>query len=190
VLRRPSGEEQQLTEGPLDATPMFLSDGRRWVYSTLAGGGQIVECVGRDRPVCEVLHVDPLVPGFPSPSPSGDKIAYLTLMNVTRLRVVNAAGEQKDLGPIGGDKCAPFWIDDNRLWAAQTSGPQTAWAEFDLAIGGRTGKSVSARPRTDRECEVPPDLRAARIKGRMPSVFVVSEESSELFRKGSVRGSL
>jgi len=190
VLRRPGGEEQQVSDGPLDATPMLLPDGSGWVYSKLASGGQIVKCVGTDHPACNVLHIDPLVPGFPSPSPAGDKIAYLTLMNVTRLRVVNAKNEQKDLGPIGGDKCAPFWTDDNRLWAAQASGPGLAWAEFDLATGARTGKSVAATPGTDRECEVPPDLRAARLKGRMPSVFVVSEESSDLVRKGSMRGSL
>ncbi len=187
VLRNHERGETQMTEGPLDATPMFLPDGKSWLYSRL-NLGQISECVGDTR-VCRVVHSDSLVPGFPVPDPTGQQIAYLTLMNVPRIRVVSKTGhKQRDFGPAGGDACSPIWTSTTRLWVAQAaSGSQMTWAEIDTVSGARSGAKLSSTLAKGRECAIPSELTPARSSGS-PSVFSVSEEKSELRRTVAAAG--
>jgi len=179
VRRSATGQEVQVSDGPLDATPMFVPGSTRWLYAKFAGG-QIMECNDTEQPVCNVLHSDPLLPGFPSPSPLGTRVAYLTLMNVTRLRVVNRSSGQVDLGPVGGDTCAPYWTSEDRIWVAESQRNGVAWSEFVVDKHTRTGAVVPVAPGRGRDCQIPRDLQARRTAGQMPAVFVVSEESSEL----------
>jgi serine/threonine protein kinase len=182
VLRPREGPEQQITAGPIDVTPTFLPDGKSWLYAKL-DRRQLVECRLLEK-TCAPIHSDPLVPGFPSPSPSGSQVAYLTLMNGPRLRIVfRTGGRQRDLGPAGGDACAPFWSAENRIWVARSMvNAEITWAEFDTESGQRTGNERTARNAPTRECTIPEGVRTKRMGHPAPTVFAVSQESSELIR--------
>jgi len=143
VLRNVDGTERQLTEGPRDVTPAFFPDGEKWVFTRL-GTGELVEC-SLSKETCSVVHKDPLIPSFGTPSPSGREIAYVTAMNGSRVRVLSRdSGAIRDLGPT--EPCAPIWQDEQHLWIRiSDGGNDTSWTEVESATGRRTGQLRSGR---------------------------------------------
>jgi len=169
-LRTADGKERQVTSGPSDVTPTFLPDHGKWLYVAL-DRSTIVECES-DRDQCKPLHQDPLVPGFPTVSPSGREIAYTTAMNASRLRVFsrNHPDEQRDLGPTGAT-CPPYWTTDTLLWTAQNvSESSITWAEVDASTGVRTGRQETTVTSGKEGCALPPavsSLAKDRLAGRV-----------------------
>jgi Protein kinase domain len=180
VLRGADRSEKVITGGPLDVTPAFLPGGSDLLYAKL-DGGQLMRC-SADTGRCASFHSDPLLPGFPSPDPEGKKLAYLTLMNVSRVRLVSLTGESlRDLGPSGGDSCAPIWTSAHRLWVAKApSGQHLTWVELDVDTGLRTGDQKSTDTSASLECPIPQALVAKVTGPKMPKVFVVSQETADL----------
>jgi len=169
-LRAADGKERQVTSGPSDVTATFLPEPGKWLYVAL-DRSTIVECdSAQDQ--CKPLHRDPLVPGFPTASPSGGQIAYTTAMNTSRLRVFsrNHPEEQRDLGPTGAT-CPAFWTSDSLLWTAQNvSESSVTWAEVDVTTGVRTGRRETTAPSGKEGCALPPAVSALatdRLSGRV-----------------------
>jgi serine/threonine protein kinase len=130
----------RLTSGPKDVMPTFAPDGRTW-YFVKYDTNAIVRCqLGGDD--CREIHADPLMPTWPSCSPDGKLIAYVTIMNTSRLRVVPTdGGKQIDLGPALTD-CAPIWTSATNLWSYQIAGADRGWVEIDVRTGEKTGRSL------------------------------------------------
>ena len=181
VLRSRGQPERQVTEGPVDVTPSFVPDRGGWIYSRL-NTAQIIECTGT-MDSCAVVHCDRLIPAFPAVDPTGTQIAYLTLMNVARVRIISRQGTgERDFGPAGGDACAPFWSGPDRLWVAQSVvGLQMTWVEIDTRTGRRTGESHSAHVTGNQDCVVPSSVLAKRAEPPGPRVRSIFEDTSELF---------
>jgi hypothetical protein len=182
VVRQPLGREDRLTDGPLDVTPTFSPDGRRLMFARLESK-DLVECNVEGPRDCHSVHRDPLLPGFPSIDPSGRQVAYLTLMNTPRVRVVpSGGGVSRDLGPAGGDSCSPYWSSADRLWVAQPAvNGQMSWAEIDVTHGTRTGQSLAADVPSSLNCAIPSQIAAS--PDRVARVSVSSIETSDLFAR-------
>jgi len=184
VLQFQDGSEKQVTQGPLDGTPIFSPDGTSWLHSK-ADSGEILECTVASRR-CSPIHVDTLIPAFPSIDPSGQLIAYITMMNAPRVWIVpRSGGVSRDLGPAG-EACAPIWASASRLWVAQApAGREMTWAEIDTKTGRRTGELQRVILPKELDCAVPKHLLTI---GRTPYVTSALSETSQLFRAADLAG--
>jgi len=189
VLRRAGDRrETQLTHGSFDASPAFFPDSDRWVYASYPDQ-RIVEC-RLSSGACAPLLTDASTPAWPTVDPSGQWLAYETLMNAPRLHLVElATHENRDLGPVV-NVCAPVWGEAEngkgagqaRLWALREHEPQQVWAEFDGVSGSRTGRTVTAGFEPGRPCRVPPSLRAFAAK-RGARVLALADEQVQLWAR-------
>ncbi|MBC8132572.1 MAG: hypothetical protein H7X95_06290 [Deltaproteobacteria bacterium] len=181
VVRDAGGHERQMTEGPIDVAPTFSPDGGTWMYTNVPKG-ELIEC-DLSGLRCETIHQDSLVPGLASFSPSGQRVAYLTLLNSPRIRVISSrGGEQQDLGPVGSDSCGPFWASDQYLWVAQSRrSSELTWVEMSSETGQLTGRSLPVRLDENQDCAIPASLggRHAQVQGRA-ALSVVSREESDI----------
>ena len=179
VFRDRQGTEVQKTEGPLDATPTFLPGGNSWIYSKV-DSGELLQCPVASGS-CIRVHTDSLMPAFLSVDPTAHQVAYLTMMNSPRLRVVSlSGGPSRDLGPAG-DKCAPIWTTDSRLWVALPAvGTQMTWAEVDTRSRLRTGKVLSVPVPNNEACGIPASLVDASPLAGRSWLSAVSRETSEI----------
>jgi hypothetical protein len=136
-VRRRDGTEQRLTNGATDIAPSFSPDGRGWTYADYKTG--VMSCAGIGAP-CRVLKRDDSLPLFPEFAPDGARIAYLTQLGRTQLRIVDAqTGEEQrawDAVPV----CAPVWSGAGTLWTVQSAGGKHYWAEHDVHSGQRIGE--------------------------------------------------
>lgn len=183
ALRDVEGRERLLTQGPMDMSPSFFADSDRWIYASYRTQ-QIFQC-RLSTGACAAIHTDTSTPVWPTADPRGDRVAYETLLNASRLRVVDLRTSlSRDMGPVL-NQCPPFWVPGGRLWAMQSLTPRTTWAEFDVGSGLRTGKTVTREPTPDQPCRLPPGLRAdaERIS---PRVFTVADEQAEARRRPSL----
>jgi hypothetical protein len=173
VLRDARGHEQQITDGPTDVAPAFFPDGQRWVHTNLPAA-QLVSCSTASKR-CTPIHTDPLMPTFPTPSPDGRVVAYVTSLNAPRIRIVSE-GRMTDLGPT--QPCPPIWASTNRLWVVSAeAGGQLSWAEIDVPNARRTGALRTSNARSAEECTPPAGLAdAANPTTRV--VGVIQEQST------------
>ena len=177
VLRRADGGETTLTHGSFDLSPAFFPDSDRWVYASYRQQ-QIVEC-RLSTGTCARLHADASTPAWPTIDAAGQRLAYVTVLNAPRLRILDLVTHaQRDLGPVVND-CAPVWAEGDRLWALRSKDSARAWAELDGASGAWTGRTEAAVPPPGQLCQLPARLRAAsaRIARR---VFSRSDERAEV----------
>jgi hypothetical protein len=177
VLRRADGGETPLTHGSFDLSPAFFPDSDRWVYASYRDQ-QIVEC-RLSTGTCARLHADASTPGWPTIDAAGQRLAYVTVLNAPRLRILDLGTHvQRDLGPVVND-CAPVWAEGDRLWAMRSKDSARAWAELDGASGAWTGRTEAAVPPPGQLCQLPARLRAASARiGRR--VFSSSDERAEV----------
>jgi hypothetical protein len=182
VLRRHDGGEEQITNGPMDVTPSFVSDGSAVLLAKLTEKA-IAEC-GAVTKKCWTVHTDPLTPGFPTASPSGKQVAYLTLMGAPRIRLVSRqGGQQRDIGPAGGDACPPYWRSEDRIWVAGRPKEATLpWEEFDVVSGQRTGARHSASLREGQDCGLPSALLSGRSDAAAGRVLAIARDNTQLLR--------
>jgi len=177
VLRDEKGVERQMTVGPRDVAPSFLPDGSAWVHSRL-DRGELVRCSVWDGH-CSVAHRDPLIPGLLSVDPSGQRVAYVTTIGVSRVRTVSLVdSSQRDLGPTGA--CRPVWSSLSRLWVATSDETRSqTWAEIDVDAGVRTGKTLTASSDLEtNDCPLPIEF------SHVSPVLGLVEESAELIGPG------
>ncbi|MEO5767174.1 MAG: protein kinase, partial [Polyangia bacterium] len=158
VLRRPDGSEVQISDGPTDTSPSFVPNTEGCLYVSVVSS-QIMECSGRDK-VCHAIYTDQLIPGYPTADPSAEHVAYVTSLNVSRVRVISRTrpGTARDLGPVL--PCAPVWTSNRRLWVAiSNKSNRTTWAEMDIDTTKRTGETRTLSTLDARDqCGVWPKL--------------------------------
>jgi serine/threonine protein kinase len=136
-IRRSAGTDQRLTNGANVISPSFSPEGRGWTYADYNKG--VMSCAGLDAN-CRVLKRDDGLPLFPEFSPDGARIAYLTQLGRTQLRIVDArSGDEQrawDAVPV----CAPVWSDAGTLWTVESAHGKHYWAEHDVHSGKRIGE--------------------------------------------------
>jgi len=184
VVRDPSGHERQLTNGPSDLAPAFLLGGHSLVFTRLETG-QLIRCpVAGDATQCTPIHTDAAVPGFPTPDPSGQLIAYITALNSSRVRVVPAkGGTLRDLG--AALTCQPFWTSSKHLWiVVADQNDSHLWAELDVETGRATGMTRSVKDSSDEPSCRPPDDQVQLSPGGSAGVRVIptSTETTRITR--------
>lgn len=176
VIKRPNGQEEQLSYGTADLTPSFSPDSHAVIYSRFKSG-EIVECAV-DSHRCHVLHTDRLVPAYPSMDSSGKWIAYITSLGASRIRLVEREGhhQERDLGPA--QACGPVWSGGDKLWAvAAASAHELLWVEIDTHSGHRTGASRNVKVSGGEECPLPSDVAAP---GGAGYVFPLAKDTSQV----------
>jgi len=135
-IRRLDGTEERLTGGSRDTTPFLAADGRSWAYADYATGRI---CLCEWKGTCRTLVVDPHLPGFPSISPEGRRVAFLTQTGRAKMKVVDLQGRplvEWDAVPV----CGGVWSSDNRLWSVENVQGLYYWAEHDARTGEATGR--------------------------------------------------
>ncbi|HEY4188751.1 MAG TPA: protein kinase [Polyangia bacterium] len=186
-VRKPNGNEKQVTSGPLDLTPTFLPGGDAWLYVAF-DRAEIVKCETEGLN-CRPLHRDASVPGFPSVNPSGTTVAYVTLMTAQRVRTFSLArpDEYRDLGPVGGT-CTPYWTTNKLFWVAETTSESAAnWVEIDSEAGRKTGRIQSVAVQSQEECALPEKVLALSEKKGESRVLTLAEDSAALLNFSSPR---
>jgi Protein kinase domain len=183
VLRDEKGLESQRTQGPTDLTPSFLPGGTGWLYAR--DTGEIIEC-SLSAGDCVRVHADSLLPAYPTADPSGQRIAYITQLQSSRVRVISrtGGGTQRDLGPAL--LCEPVWTSSRWLWVV-ISAPQGTriWAEIDADSGERSGRVRSVRAVEEQDqCPFPNGLHVEH--GQVDPVVARVIETSHLVRAGLI----
>jgi len=122
-----------------------------------------------------------LIPAFPSVDPSGRKVAYVTVMNSARARLLDrATGVVKDIGPAV-DRCAPIWLSSDSLWVAQSiADGVVSWAEIAPTTGEHTGALESAALPVNQDCAVPRRFLQADSALARHHLVARQQETSEI----------
>ncbi|HVU51142.1 MAG TPA: serine/threonine-protein kinase [Polyangia bacterium] len=128
------GPPRTLTAGPLDWTPHFLPDGSGFLYAD--GARQVIRKCSLSG-ACEDVLATVESSIQPVASPDQRYIAYFTILGSERLKVADARGAIRDLGPAR-PQCAPHWISPTRLWALQGTDQAPTWAQYDVEAGAQT----------------------------------------------------
>jgi serine/threonine protein kinase len=129
-----NGPERTATSGPRDWTPRFLPDGTGWLYAD--GARQVIRKCSLAG-ACEDVVATVESPFNPAASPDQRHIAYVTVLGRERLKVADALGAIRDIGPARPN-CAPRWSSPTRLWALQGTDQAPAWTEYDIETGAQT----------------------------------------------------
>jgi hypothetical protein len=167
-----------VTEGPSDLAPSFSHDGRHWFF-VRSEARTIVRCAVGGK--CRDIHHDSLSPVWPVASPDGSSVAYVTWMNMPRIRTVSVdGGEPKDLGPALTD-CRPVWADSGRLWVLRSAGKNREWVRINSTTGEADGarRSAGTFSPDDSNCELP---REGPDSPFFQPVRVVTTDVSEIRR--------
>jgi serine/threonine-protein kinase len=163
------------TPGPFDLTPSFLAGSRDWFFIR-HDHHAIVRCDGANS--CREIRVDPQMPAWPTSSPDGHSLAYITWLNTPRLKILSLqTGSARDLGAALVD-CAPVWSGDDRIWVLQHSERQREWIEIDVRSGHHAGghKPAGEGPVESHGCS----MNEGPIPVPYPKVRTVVRESSEI----------
>jgi serine/threonine protein kinase len=179
-----AGRSRQVTNGPADAQPSFSADGRSWLYSDYRRKA-IVRCT--DSGCADVLR-DDLLAAFPSESPDGAHIAYVSQNGTPHLNIVERDGRNKrDLGPTTFE-CPPVWSSANALWIFAGAGSRRQWSELDVSTGLKTGRF---KPATDFNVDSQSCTGDSEPAGSpfYQSARVIRRETWETRRARSVIGS-
>ncbi|HVZ88133.1 MAG TPA: protein kinase [Polyangia bacterium] len=134
----PDGGFEQLTNGPGDVEPSFSRDGKQWTYADYSQMSVMVCSI--EARTCRVLRRDGLLPGWPTFSPDGESIAYVTQLNRPQLKVISTRDGMLRSSWDAHPECSPVWSSDTTLWSLESSAGKYSWSERDVT-GRRTGKS-------------------------------------------------
>ena len=141
VWRSPTAPSKNLTTGPFDALPDFAPDGDQWVYVDYERKRLMLCRLSTQE--CGVLRDDPLLPAWPRFSPSGDQLAFITQVNIPRLKVLSLRDRSiRDLGPTFG-QCPPVWSSNTRVWGLEGSRGSYFWSERDVTTERRLDGRVA-----------------------------------------------
>ena len=131
---------RQVTYGPVDIQPSFGPDAHSWTYID-AAKKSIVLCE-RDGRACRSLRVDNANPSWPTLSPDGKKVAYVTESDGQRVVILSVAdGQARPIGTTFA-QCPPIWSSPERIWIFEGSAKGYFWTERDASTGGRAGGSI------------------------------------------------
>jgi hypothetical protein len=128
------GAARPITSGPQDWTPHFLPDGKGWLYAD--GARQMIRRCSLAG-VCEDVLGTVESPLHPVASPDQRYIAYFTILGRERLKITDARGTIRDLGPARPE-CPAHWSSPTRVWAMQGTDQAPTWAEYDVESGRQT----------------------------------------------------
>jgi len=128
-----TGPARTVTAGPHDWTPRFLPDGTGWLY--VDGVRHVIRRCSLAG-ACEDVLATVESPFNPVASPDQRHIAYFTVLGRERLKVADAHGAIRDLGPARPE-CPPHWSSPTRLWALQGTDDVPAWREYDAETGAQ-----------------------------------------------------
>jgi hypothetical protein len=137
------GTSRKLTHGTTDVVPSFSPDGGRWSYVDYAHNDIMLCSLSTDN--CRVLRNDQLRPTWPTFSPDGKNLAYLTVVGSTQLTIISATEGHYLVSWDALYQCPPIWSSPTTLWSVEVSGGRRVWYERDLT-GKKTGKRFEAPP--------------------------------------------
>ncbi|HVV50673.1 MAG TPA: WD40 repeat domain-containing serine/threonine protein kinase [Polyangia bacterium] len=149
-----AGQIKNLTHGQSDVEPCFSPDGHHWLYADYAKKS-IMFC-SFDDGKCKVLSEDAL-PSSLTFSPDGKNVAYLVQVGSPKLKVISTKDGAQRATWDAVIQCPPAWTSESRIWTLETSEGRYAWAERDIATGGKTGnRSVEKKmdPALEIQCPV------------------------------------
>jgi Protein kinase domain/WD40-like Beta Propeller Repeat len=135
------GDLKQITHGQNDLAPRFAPDGRSWVYVDYAQRNVVV-CSFDDGRCNEWPEGE--LPSFPSLSPDGRNLAYVTQMGVQKLKVRSVDdGRVLISWDAYSSECAPVWSSSSKLWSLESSAGHYGWSEHEITTGAKTGKQLA-----------------------------------------------
>jgi hypothetical protein len=135
-----NGATQEVSSGPADVGPQYSPDGRWWLYTDYVRKSIILCSVGTGA--CHVLTHDELLPGSAQFAPDGKRVAYLTQVNVPKLRIVSLdGGEVRRLGDAYV-QCPPIWSSPESVWSFQGASGHYFWSEWNVRTDAKTGGRV------------------------------------------------
>jgi hypothetical protein len=140
-LRGSDGIEKQVTFGDRDVQPGVAPNGHWWAYADYASKSLIMCSLNGD---CHVLRRDDL-PCWPSFSPDGVNLAYLTQLGVQRMKIISAATGDVKASWDAYASCPPVWSSPTTLWGLEVSEGRYFWFEREIVSGTRTGKSLQVQ---------------------------------------------
>jgi hypothetical protein len=123
-----------ITSGSQDWTPHFLPDGSAFLYAD--GSRQMIRRCSLSG-ACDDVLATVESPFQPVASPDQRYVAYITILGRERLKIADARGAIRDLGPAR-PQCPPHWSSPTRLWALQGTDQAPTWAEYDVETGAQT----------------------------------------------------
>jgi hypothetical protein len=139
-LQRPDGSVERVTSGPDDVRPNFSPDGQQWTYVDYSR--KSVMLCANTHGGCKVLRYDEMLPTWPTFSPDGRKIAYITQMGTPRLLTVSLEdGKTEQIGPMH-TQCPPIWSSPTSIWSLEGAGKEHRWVERDVESAAATGRAI------------------------------------------------
>lgn len=175
--QRAGSPATRVTEGIRDVEPAFAPDGRSWAYADYVRRSIWICATGAN--LCRVLHTDRLVPTWPSFSPDGRRLVFMTQLKTVRFTVVAVADGQILSSWEGSDRCPPVWNGPDRVSTLEGGMGRYAWSEHEVTTGRRGGQGSTtgaSSPDGDVEC-------GGRREGGpapSPAVAIRSRESSRI----------
>ncbi len=139
--RGQDGREKKLTAGPRDVEPTFSHDGQSWTYSDYATKSVVLCSVATEK--CRVVHQDEFLPGWPTLSPDGTSIAYLTQVNGSRVVIVSASDGHPRKSWDAFYQCAPVWSSSTTILYLEALSGHYSWSERNVLTGEKTGKRIA-----------------------------------------------
>jgi len=182
-LQRVGGTAVRITYGTEDVEPSFAPDGRTWAYADYVRRAILVCEV--DSRSCRVLHTDALVPTWPSFSPDGTMLVFMTQLRTTTFTAVAVTDGQVLSRWEGTDRCSPAWSSAAGVWTVEGGLGQYAWSERDARTGRRvsTVPIPSTGPAGRIDCTSAPGL-SPDGGGRRPAVEIRTVESPTVLSAG------
>jgi hypothetical protein len=131
------GTFQRITAGPADVQPSFSADGALWAYTDYARMS-IMLCEVKSAS-CRTIRTDESLPGWPTLSPDGKMIAYVTQLNRPRLMIISATDGAVQTSWDAHPGCPPVWSSGRTIWMVESASGLFARVERDVA-GAPTGR--------------------------------------------------
>jgi dipeptidyl aminopeptidase/acylaminoacyl peptidase len=174
------GTSRRLTNGDFDVTPQFSPDGQSWVYADY-DRKSIVLCEVSGG-TCRVLRNDQLLPSWPTFSPDGEKLAYVTQVGSTQVTIVSARDGHYLDSWNASSLCPPAWSSAATVWSLEISAGRYVWFERDIREKKKTGKryetQLEGAPTDDFQCwpKTPspnsPPSQSVRVETEVTSVLL------------------